>query len=241
MSSLTNGLPDDIRMNITRCKQLQSYLASKFEELKGATNPNYRSKTIIEIQKTLDAYKSSLYIIRSEIDEIDENDDYKYSTGALRDAENTFKMLSRSWDEYSNLLSDAQRSANNVQRSDNELMNDITSMQKGQTQSLGRTIQNLKNAHNAADMTLEEQKRQQEALLKVGEDLDEMVSELERAKKYLRAMLTRAAGDVCVRVLAIIVLIAVIGVIIVEIVKPGSVASAIESGFKSETNSSKTL
>jgi hypothetical protein len=53
--------------------------------------------------------------------------------------------------------------------------------------------------------------------------LEEIDSELSRARKILKRMLTRARGDACVRVLAGLVLLSALAVIIVEIVKPGTV------------------
>lgn len=56
-------------------------------------------------------------------------------------------------------------------------------------------------------------------------------SPLKRARIILKKMLTRAAGDTCVRVLAILVICAVVVIIIVEAVKPGAIARSIDGWF----------
>jgi hypothetical protein len=58
-----------------------------------------------------------------------------------------------------------------------------------------------------------------------------MDSELARAKKIMKVLLTRAAGDCCVGVLAYLVILAVIAVIIVEAVAPGTMKKQTDGWF----------
>ena len=76
--------------------------------------------------------------------------------------------------------------------------------------------------------------------LKPSNDLNEMDSELFRAKKIIKVMFTRAAGDKCLRILALLVLLAVIAVIVVECVKPGSVKKSTEGWFNVENGNITT-
>jgi hypothetical protein len=78
--------------------------------------------------------------------------------------------------------------------------------------------------------TLEDIAHQRETLEKASNDLNAMDSESERAKKIMRSVLTRAAGDNCVRLLAILVILAVV----VEAISPGAVKKNSDAWFDNE-------
>ena len=73
---------------------------------------------------------------------------------------------------------------------------------------------------------------------KASSNLDNMDSELDRAKVVLKNMFGRVAGDKCIRVLAIIVALTIIAAIVVSIVKPSAIKNTVEQSFSSSGGTS---
>lgn len=55
-----------------------------------------------------------------------------------------------------------------------------------------------------------------------------MDSEVSRAKKVIKVIMTRAVGDNCIRVLALLFLLSVLAVIITKSIKPESTKKQVE-------------
>jgi hypothetical protein len=112
-----------------------------------------------------------------------------------------------------------------------DLMNRSTALQKEQQKSLDNSLYTIGQIQATGADTLDEIGRQKEKVNEASKNLNEMDSELARARKIMKVMLTRAAGDCCVRILAVIVILSVVAVIIVEAVAPGSVKQQSDGWF----------
>jgi t-SNARE complex subunit (syntaxin) len=112
-----------------------------------------------------------------------------------------------------------------------DLMGRARDLQEEQKRSLDNDLYLLGQIQDVGAGALEEINRQKGQLESTSGHLTEMDSELARAKKIMKVMITRAAGDNCVRLLAILVIIAVVVVIVVEAVMPGSTKEQVDSWF----------
>jgi hypothetical protein len=152
-----------------------------------------------------------------------------------------YTRLGEEHDEVVRLLEEDSREASrSAQREEvaasqgltpQDLMNKSLSLQKEQSKSLDNSLYTISQIQAVGGETLDEIARQKEQINSVSSNLNEMDSELARAKKIMKVMLTRAAGDCCVRVLAILVILAVIAVIIVEAVAPGTMKKQTDGWF----------
>lgn len=121
-----------------------------------------------------------------------------------------------------------------------DLMQKATNLQQGQIDSLGRAVGALTQAQETGENTMVELQRQQEQLGHAIDHMETIDQEIARAKVVMKQMFVRAAGDQCVRILAVLVVIAVVALIIVEAVMPNTIKETAEGWFNTATGSNTT-
>ena len=223
---------EDIEESIQNCEDLEKVIEELIQEYTD-TPQGQKKKLQLEIESKIKSLKTDLDFIDCEITEMQDGkvkDEYteKYNTHkqTVQELENALAMAVKPPEEQNNNVS-AQ-----------ELMGKAINLQEQQKNSLSNTIQMAQASQDLGQDSLVEIKRQQDQMNKMDQDLDVMDSEIDRAKVILKQMVNRAAGDNCVRVLIIIVLLAIIGVIVTEIVAPGTIKNQVEKGFTTEGSGS---
>lgn len=219
---------EDIDESIANCTELEQIIGDLINEL-SQTPQEKRKKLSLEIDQKIKALKQDLDFMDCEINEMEEGqiqdeyqEKYRFHKETVEKFESKLAMLSKPKDEGNQ----------NVTAKD--LMGKATNLQNQQKSSLDRSLEMANAAQETGNATLEEIKRQEEVMSKAADELDNMDGELDRAKKVMHGMLTRAAGDNCVRILVIIVVLCIIGVIVAECVAPGSIKNQVEKGFTTE-------
>ena len=229
---------DDIDESIANCTELERVIGELIEELTN-TETNQRKKLQLDIESKLKALKQDLDFMDSELTEMPDGsvkDEYmqkfQFHQETLHQLEDSFAFAAKPPEEKNNNITA------------NELMNKTTELQEQQKYSLSNSIAMANASLQIGSDTAVEIHRQMDQMNKISDDLDQMDGELDRAKVVMKGMVTRAAGDNCVRVLIILVLLCIIGVIVAEVVAPGSIKNEIEKGFTTEgsgTNSSQII
>ena len=229
---------EDIEESIANCVELEKIIEELIQEY--TDTPGQKKKLQLEIDSKIKSVKTDLDFIDVEISEMQDGpmkdeyvEKYKEHIETVRQLENTFAMAVKPPEEEKN---------NNVAVQD--LMGKAVNLQEEQKNSLTNTIQMAQASQDLGTNSLEEIKRQQDQMNKMDQDLDAMDSELDRAKVVMKQMVNRAAGDNCVRVLIILVCLCIIGVIVTEIVAPGTIKNQVEKGFTTEgsgTNQSEII
>lgn len=218
----------DIEDAIKQCTNIERAISDLLEEVVG-TEGTERSRMIQDIMSKISKakdYASTIEMELYDITDTEANEEYrsKYELHmkSIAQLEEQAKIVSRKKEEAQKPLttSDLQAASLNLQQQ--------------QKDSLSRSLSTAEQVKESGARTLEEIQRQEQQLEKADGHLDEMDSELNRAKKVMKVIMTRAAGDNCVRVLALLVLLAVLAVIIVEAVKPGAVKKQVDGWFSPE-------
>ena len=109
-----------------------------------------------------------------------------------------------------------------------KVMNDALALQNSQKTSLDQSLGTITNIERVGNDTAVEIQRMQNQLQNATNNIDVIDSEMGRAKVIMKSMITRAAGDNCVRALAILVVIAIIAVIVVDVLSPGTVKKQVD-------------
>lgn len=121
-----------------------------------------------------------------------------------------------------------------------DLMQKATNLQQGQIDAMGRAVGALTQAQETGENTMVELQRQQEQLGHAIDHMETIDQEIARAKVVMKQMFVRAAGDQCVRILAVLVVIAVVALIIVEAMMPNTIKETAEGWFNTATGSNTT-
>ena len=223
---------EDIEESIQNCENLEKVIEELIQEYED-TPQGQKRKLQNEIESKIKSLKTDLDFIDCEITEMQDGkvkDEYteKYNTHkqTVQELENALAMIVKPKEEQ------------NKNVSANQLMGQAISLQQQQQSSLQQTIGYAQVALGAGSASIEEIKRQQDQMNKMDKNLDKLNSELDVAKVYLKQMVGRGAGDNCIRVLIILVLLCIIGVIVTEIVAPGTIKNQVEKGFTTEGSAS---
>lgn len=120
---------------------------------------------------------------------------------------------------------------------DADLANKALDLQKQQINSLDNSLIAINQMENIGNDSLDEINRQQNKMAEAMDDMNAMDNELDRGKKIMKQMLYRAAGDCCVRVLAVIVVLVLVILIVVEAVSPGAIKKTSDGWFENNTTS----
>lgn len=120
---------------------------------------------------------------------------------------------------------------------DKDIANKALDLQNQQKNSLDNSINMVNQIQDVGNSTLEEINRQEGKIGEAMDNLEMMDDELERAKHIMKQMVYRATGDCCVRILAVIVVIVLVGLIVIEIVKPGAIKKTSDGWFENNSTS----
>lgn len=219
----------DIEYSLGEAEKLINDLTSLLEEVKG-TDGAARRELIREIEQKLNRAREYVTGAQLDIADLADADMVNEYTERVNNYETTLQNLSA---EAKNAADQAKRQeqerAKGVTAKD--LMGRTTDIQDKDKRILTGVINTLTTVEGMGNEQLAEIERQKQKLAQATEHMTTMDSELARARKVLKQMVTRAAGDNCIRVLAILVIIAVVAVVVVEVVKPGSVKKQSEGWF----------
>ncbi|OHT06224.1 vesicle transport through interaction with t-SNAREs 1A-like protein [Tritrichomonas foetus] len=223
----------DIKYYIQCCTDLEREISDMLEQVPD-TNGAERRNLLKEIESKVSRAKEYVSSIQMEVlditdDELNEQytEEYETHNAEVTRLEEEVKAAGKSAQQEEK----AKASGVTTQ----QLMDKSKDLQEIQKRSLDNSINTINNIKEVGNDTLVEIDRQKEQLEKARNDMVEMDSELNRAKKIMKVMITRAAGDNCVRVLALLVLLAVIAVIVVEAVSPGAIKKQVDGWFTAES------
>ena len=219
----------DIVFSLGEAEKLLKDLEELLEEVKGADGADRRA-LLREIDQKL--ARANEYISGAQLDIADlaDPDLIEQYTEQVNTHEETWQRLSTAAKEAGKQAQlEEQARAKGVTTQD--LMSKSTAIQEKDKQILSNVSKTLDEINNMGNEQLAEMERQKEKLAQSSQHMSEMDSELKRARKILKVMITRAAGDNCIRVLAALVIIAVIVVVVVDQVKPGSIKQQTEGWF----------
>lgn len=219
----------DIEYSLGEAEKLIKDLESLLEEVSG-TDGAARRELIREIEQKLNRAKE--YVTGAQLDIADLADEEMVDryTEMVNDYDTKLQSLSVAAKNASDRAKrEEQERAKGVTAKD--LMGRTTAIQEQDVKILAGVANTLTTVQGMGNEQLAEIERQKQKLAQATEHMTTMDSELARARKVLKQMVTRAAGDNCIRVLAILVIIAVVAVVVVEVVKPGSVKKQSEGWF----------
>jgi hypothetical protein len=194
---------------------------------------NQKRVTLRTIEQKISRAREYVQSLDADISEITEQrdaDEYRRKKDEHDQAVQLLEGLFR--DANRSIQTEEQARAQGLTPQD--LMNRATNLQDEQKKSLDNALFVANQIQTVGAGTLEDIAHQREVLDQTSKDLTAMDSELERAKKIMKQMLTRAAGDNCVRLLAILVILSVVAVVIVEAVSPGAVKKNSDAWFNND-------
>ena len=227
----------DINSYIQEVTRIEDDIAEAFDRLPGTEGPQ-RQEILKKISQNIKRARDYVSSIQMELFDLDPKYEAEYQS--------KYDSHNKKVTEYEEQLKNEETTARNQEKAkvqgltNKDLMDKSLKLQETQMNSLTNSINTINQAKETGSETLVEIARQKEVLEKVSNDLNEMDSELFRAKKIIKVMFTRAARDKCLRILALLVLLAVIAVIVVECVKPGSVKKSTEGWFNVENGNITT-
>ena len=223
----------DIDYYVKQCTDLEREIDEGLNQVQD-TDGAERRTLIKELETKVARAKDYVATIQMEaLDISDEddheryNDEYEKHNDEITKLEELVKSAGKS--------AQAQEKARASGLTTQDVMNKALDLQEIQKNSLENSINTINNIQEVGSETLNEIDRQKKVLEEAQNNMVEMDSELSRAKKIMKQMVNRAAGDNCVRVLALLVLLAVLAVIIVESVKPGAIKKQVNGWFTSES------
>ncbi|KAH0791584.1 putative plant SNARE 11 [Histomonas meleagridis] len=228
----------DINSYIQQVISIEKGISSAFDQLPGTEGPQRRG-VLLEISEKIRRAKDYVSSIQMELFDIDDE-------STQEEYRAKYEEHNRIVTQYEEQLRNAESRAQNEEKArgqgatTKDLMGKSLELQNQQKTSLDNSLRTIEEAKQVGGDTLVEIGRQKEVLEKTSQELNEMDSELYRAKKIMKVMITRAAGDKCVRILALLVLLAVIAIIVVEIISPGAVKKQAEGWFSISTSNTTT-
>jgi hypothetical protein len=186
------------------------------------TQGNERASLLRTIDQKIAKARDFLQAVEIDIPEIRDEKVLSEYNSVLEDLRGKIRILEQ---EARAAVQEAQVAEQNraAGRTTADLMAKSRSLQQEQLTSVDNAITTIERIQSTGADALTEIGRQKEQIGHTSSDLHEIDSELVRARKILKRMLTRAAGDTCVRILAIAVILSAVAVIIVEAIKPGTV------------------
>lgn len=222
----------DINSYIHEVTSIEERISEAFDRLPGTDGPQ-RREILLEISQNIRRARDYVSSIQMELYDLDPKYEAEYQA--------KYEEHSAAVGRYEDMLKDEEATARNAEKAKGQglttadLMDKSLLLQNEQKNSLANSLATISQAKETGADTLVEIARQKEVLEKVSTELNEMDSELFRAKKIMKVMFTRAAGDRCLRILALLVLLSVVAVIVVECVKPGAVKKSTEGWFSVDT------
>jgi len=222
----------DIEFNLNECEHYQETIETILNDVQDASGSERRDM-IRSIEQNIESARN--YIEQAELD--------LSGVGDFGTRDRLSQRIEGNKDMLADLEARAKDAKQQAQLADqavaqgltpDDLMNRTTAIQKQSERALDGALTALDGAEHQGNASLIEMQRQREVLGKASEQMNEMDSELARARKILKVMMTRAAGDNCVRVLALIVILAVVAVIIVEAVDGGAIKESVEGWFEGD-------
>ncbi|EAY10989.1 hypothetical protein TVAG_446910 [Trichomonas vaginalis G3] len=222
---------ENIEESIANCTELEKDIGEAISRIP-ETEQGQRRKLVREIEEKIKALIQDRDFMDCEINEMqpgEERDSYQekleYHNECIKQLQDQLVIAQRGSDQEN-------------QKNAQGLMDDALKLQNIQKNSLDNSLSMVENMKQIGADTAVEIKRQQEQMQKASSNLDNMDSELDRAKVVLKNMFGRVAGDKCIRVLAIIVALTIIAAIVVSIVKPSAIKNTVEQSFSSSGGTS---
>ena len=225
----------DVEDAISICTDGEREIGQMIESLSG-TKAGERRRLINDIELKLRKLSDDINYLLTEVDTL--------TDGAVKtEYKSKYQMHKESLTQLQDNFAFAGRNQAVDEASkpkvinEQKLMDDSKKLQDQQKNSLDQSLQTISNIEQVGGDTALEIKRQQDQMAKANDNLETMDSELDRGKKVIKGIVTRAAGDNCVRALAILIIIAIIGIIVLESTGLGSVKEQVDSWINFETES----
>lgn len=225
----------DIDYYVKQCTDLEREIdegLNQVQDTDGAERRNLIKELKTKVARARD-YVTTIQMEALDISDEDDhekyNDEYEKHNDEITKLEEQVKSVGKA--------AQAQEKARASGLTTQDVMDKALDLQEIQKNKLDNSIITINNINEVGNETLNEIDRQKKVLEEAQNNMVEMDSELSRAKKIMKQMVNRAAGDNCVRILALLFLLAVLAVIIVECVKPGAVKKQINGWFSSESES----
>ena len=225
----------DIDYYVKQCTDLEREIdegLNQVQDTDGAERRNLIKELETKVARARD-YVTTIQMEALDISDEDDhekyNDEYEKHNDEITKLEEQVKSAGKA--------AQAQEKARASGLTTQDVMDKALDLQEIQKNKLDNSIITINNINEVGNETLNEIDRQKKVLEEAQNNMVEMDSELSRAKKIMKQMVNMVAGDNCVRILALLFLLAVLAVIIVECVKPGAVKKQINGWFSSESES----
>jgi chromosome segregation ATPase len=219
----------DLEFYLKQCTTLEREAAELLQQCEEAEG-NEKRTLLRSVEQKINRAREYVMSVQTDLVDLTDPRMIEDYTAKGEEHDQRVKLLEEQYQQASR-QAQVQEQARAQGISPQDLMGKARDLQDEQKRSLENDIYLLGEIQTVGAGTLDEIARQKGQLDSAANHLSQMDSELARAKKIMKAMVTRAAGDNCVRLLAIIVIISVVVVIIVEAVMPGATKEQADSWF----------
>mgnify|MGYP001113081963 CR=1 FL=1 len=183
----------DIDYYVKQCTDLEREIdeqLSQVQDTEGAERRNLIKELESKVARAKE-YVATIQMEALDISDADDqekyNDEYEKHNDEITKLEEQVKTAGKA--------AQAQEKAKASGMTTQDFMDKARDLQEIQKQSLDNSINTINEINTVGQGTLEEIDRQKTVLEKAQNDMVEMDSELSRAKKIMKQMVNRAAGD----------------------------------------------